>query len=109
MTFPKNQQPRQRGQTVGEPGADEPFGFEPKPMLNEHHERNLLGGDGPIRVGGLDGDIVQWPPGAELLEGNRAHRRAGQTARFRPAEKCEEIKRADTALDGWISAVTTGG
>ena len=37
---------RQRGRTLGEGGADEPFGFEPKPMLNEHHERNLLGGDG---------------------------------------------------------------
>ena len=46
MTFPKNQQMRQRGKTLGEAGADEPFGFEPKPMLNEHHERNLLGGDG---------------------------------------------------------------
>jgi len=46
MTFPKNQQTRQRGKTLGEAGADEPFGFEPKPMLDEHHERNLLGGDG---------------------------------------------------------------
>ena len=46
MTFPKNQQTRQRGKTLGEEGADEPFGFEPKPMLDEHHERNLLGGDG---------------------------------------------------------------
>jgi len=46
MTLPKNQQTRQRGQTVGEAGADEPFGFEPKPMLNEPHQHTLLGRDG---------------------------------------------------------------
>ena len=46
MTLPKNQQTRQRGQTLGEAGADEPFGFERKPMLGEHHERELLGGNG---------------------------------------------------------------
>ena len=46
MTFPKNQQTRQRGQTLGEANADEPFGFERKHMLDEHHERELLGGNG---------------------------------------------------------------
>ena len=46
MTLPKNQQTRHRGLTVGEAGADEPFGFEPKPMLDEHSERTLVGGDG---------------------------------------------------------------
>jgi hypothetical protein len=35
MPFPKNQQIRQRGETLGEASADEPFGFESKPMLDE--------------------------------------------------------------------------
>ena len=45
-TSPKNQQTPQRGQVLGEASADEPLGFEPKPMLDEHHARNLFGGDG---------------------------------------------------------------
>jgi hypothetical protein len=32
--FPKNQQNRMRGQTLGEAGADWPFGFSAKPMLD---------------------------------------------------------------------------
>ena len=42
----KNQQTRQRGQTFEEEDADQPFGFELKPMLDEYHERDLLGRDG---------------------------------------------------------------
>ena len=49
MTLPKNQQTRQRGQMLGEGGADEPFGFEPKPMLNEDHERDELHGGNGLR------------------------------------------------------------
>jgi hypothetical protein len=46
MTLPKNQQTRQRSHTPGEADTDEPFGFEPKPMLDEHHKCHLLGGNG---------------------------------------------------------------
>ena len=56
MTFPKNQQTRQRGKTLGEAGA-EPFGFDPKPMLNEHHERKLLGGHGLIGSDKSQGEL----------------------------------------------------
>ena len=56
MTFHKNQQTRQRGKTLGEAGA-EPFGFDPKPMLNEHHERKLLGGHGLIGSDKSQGEL----------------------------------------------------
>src|SRR6187399_3753869 len=42
MTFPKNQQTRERGQTLGEAGAEQSIGFARKPMLDEHQERSLL-------------------------------------------------------------------
>jgi len=56
MTFPKNQQTRQRGKTLREAGA-EPFGSEPKPMLNAHHERKLLGGHGLIGSDKSQGEL----------------------------------------------------
>jgi hypothetical protein len=49
--FPKNQQNRRRGETLGEAGADWPFGFSVKPMLDEKPRR----GEGE----GLRGDDKQ--------------------------------------------------
>jgi hypothetical protein len=43
----KNQINRSRGSILGEAGADEPFGFESKPMLDEHEQLYARkGGDG---------------------------------------------------------------
>ena len=43
----KNQINRSRGRTLGEAGADEPFGFESKPQLDEHRQLHARkGGDG---------------------------------------------------------------
>jgi hypothetical protein len=41
----KNQVNRSRGSTVSEAGADQPFGFERKPMLDEHPKGGLRGQD----------------------------------------------------------------
>jgi hypothetical protein len=41
----KNQVTRSRGGTFGEAGGDEPFGTEPKPMLDEHRQGGLRGED----------------------------------------------------------------
>ena len=41
----KNQINRSRGSTVGATGDDQPFGFERKPMLDEHPKGGLRGQD----------------------------------------------------------------
>lgn len=42
----KNQINRSRSSTLGEAVADEPFGFERKPMLDKHQQHARKGGDG---------------------------------------------------------------
>ena len=83
MTLPKNQQTRQRGQALGEAGADEPFGFERKPMLDEHHERELLGGNGlrgPDKSQGelRDVDATRGEPPNGASAGHRSPHRDAQ-------------------------------
>ena len=84
MTFPKNQQTRQRGKTLGEAGADEPFGFEPKPMLNEHHERKLLGGDGLRGSDKSQGELrdvdATWGQPSDRRERRRSLAASGRAA-----------------------------
>jgi hypothetical protein len=92
MTLPKNQQTRQRGQTLGEAGADEPFGFEPKPMLDERDDRNLLGGDGlrgPDKSQGelRDVDVTRGSGGDHSEHQNAQH---GADVRGQPSRVQQE-------------------
>ena len=110
MTFPKNQQTRRRGQTLGEGGADQPFGFEPKHMLDEHHAGNLVGGDGlrgPDKSQGelRDVDATRGPPQGGSAEGRSAHQDAqhGADVRGKPHDGA-----ASGSLAGKIEARAQG-
>ena len=106
MTFPKNQQTRRRGQTLGEAGADEPFGFEPKPMLDEHHEGNLLGGDGlrgPDKSQGelRDVDATRGqPPQGGSAGARSAHQDAQHCADVRGQPSMVQQQEAEEARRG---------
>ena len=59
--FPKNQQNRMRGETLGEAGADWPFGFSAKPMLDERLRRDDGAG---LRTGDKGQDALRDATGA---------------------------------------------